>query len=261
MLRGAIDYSDGWRIGGWLYSAELPLRDRPVLAFVDGTCVGAGKIDVFRQDLADAGLGDGHSGFDFPITLAQIDDRTRAYIKLELSDLALLQRTAGIVDASSPAIEPHRYTPASIAWMRDRAWVDDAEARFFEELAVDGAHSHSLAGRGAQAPEAKRLFELLGRSPVGVQESLIRLKNLSEERLRLVEGAALPIVAIHGVEGEIVLEQPPASSTDGPLSPMPRVYQCGESQLLFVDTRGTFSSVSDATVRVYRAVAAEHRAN
>jgi hypothetical protein len=261
MLRGAIDYSDGWRIGGWLYSAELPLRDRPVLAFVDGACVGAGKIDVFRQDLADAGLGDGHSGFDFPITLARIDDRTRAYIKLELSDLALLQRTAGIVDEASPLAEPNRYTADSIAWMRDRAWLDDAAARFIEELALSGGYGHPLPDGFEPVAEAKRLFELFRQSPVGVEESLIRLKNLSEERLRLVEGAALPIIAIHGRDGEVLLERAPAGSTDEASGLMPQRYPCGEDSLLFLDTRADFSSALDVTVKVYRAVAAEHRAN
>lgn len=261
MLRGAIDYSDGWRIGGWLYSAELPLRGRTVLAFVDGTCVGAGKIDVFRQDLADVGLGDGHAGFDFPITLAQIDDRARAYVKLDLSDLALLQRTAGIIDTASSQALPQRYSTESLAWMRDRAWLDEAAARFLEDIALSGAHRHSLTAALEPVTEARRLFELYRQSQVGVEEALIRLKNLSDERLRLIEGAALPIVAIHGSEGEIMIERLPTGSTDRSPSAMPRQYECSGDHLLFVDTRATFSSASDATVKIYRATAAERRAN
>jgi hypothetical protein len=244
MLRGAIDYSDGRRVGGWLYAPELPMRDRTILAFVDTACVGAGKVDVFRQDLLDAGLGDGHCGFDFPVTLARIDDRKRVHVRLELSDFSLLQQDCAIVVPASAQESGRQYSSESIDWMREQKWVDAADERFLRDLLVTGAHEHELAGRpevpGDAASEAKRLFELYRQGPVRVQQSVIRLQNLADERSRLIEGAAIPILAIHAPDGDVVL-----GASIG--------FACGDDRLLLVDARTTMSGNSDKTARLYRA--------
>ena len=58
MIRGHIDLATRSRVEGWLHSDRMGLAGATVLAFHDETCVGGGPIDVFRQDLADAGLGE-----------------------------------------------------------------------------------------------------------------------------------------------------------------------------------------------------------
>ncbi len=91
MLRGAIEGVTHDAIFGWLYSPEVPLRGRTVLAFLDGRCIGSGRIEVFRQDLKDARLGDGFCGFHFGLTYPGRAEPGRVVVKLEASDAVLLQ--------------------------------------------------------------------------------------------------------------------------------------------------------------------------
>ncbi len=59
MIQGHIDFVSRVRVEGWVASRDIPMRGQRVLAFVDETCVGGGLVDVFRQDLADAGWATG----------------------------------------------------------------------------------------------------------------------------------------------------------------------------------------------------------
>lgn len=241
MLRGAIDFNDGWRVGGWLYSPEVPVRDRLLLAFLDGACVGNGRIDRYRQDLADAGLGDGHCGFNFPIDLPRVDDRGRVYVKLDFSDLALLQQGARITDVAEAQTVAPGHSLETIDWMLGRQWIDEPDAAFLRDLLATGSHTFGLDADASPAAHAQRLFELYHQRPVRVQQSLIKLHNLAEERLRLIEDAAIPIIAIHASDGKIVLG---SSARSG----------CTDHRLLFVDARAAISGISDQAARIYRAI-------
>ena len=94
MIRGAIDAASSSVVSGWLFSTDLNLTGKIVLAFVDERCVGAGRIEVFRGDLKAAGLGDGFSGFHFDVVLAAGDTPEAIVVRLDHSDLALIQRGA-----------------------------------------------------------------------------------------------------------------------------------------------------------------------
>ena len=94
MIRGAIEVVTEERISGWIYSGAVLASGTLALAFCGSRCVGSGKISLFRQDIADAGLGDGYSGFDFNISLKPDEDVASIVIKLQLCDFALLQRTS-----------------------------------------------------------------------------------------------------------------------------------------------------------------------
>src|SRR5713101_4760963 len=83
MLRGAIDYATPSRLGGWVFSEAVSLRDHTVLAYLGEVCIGTGQIDKFRQDLADAGLSDGFLGFNFAIALDRPADLARVVIRLD----------------------------------------------------------------------------------------------------------------------------------------------------------------------------------
>ncbi len=97
MIRGAIEIADPGRIAGWIFCEGKSLRGQLALAFAGSRCVGAGPIGLLRKDLADAGLGDGHSGFDFEIELRDAEQLPSVVIKLQLSDFALLQRNSEVV--------------------------------------------------------------------------------------------------------------------------------------------------------------------
>lgn len=241
MLRGAIDYNDGMRIGGWLHSPEVQVRDRLMLAFVDGQCVGSGHVDRFRQDIADAGLGDGHCGFNFPISLNRADDRDRVYVKLDHSDFPLLQHHQRIESEASPGSAGDELSPETIEWMAQRTWIDEATQRCLSGLVSTGAHAcEPVSNERDAVAVARTIFEGYRRGPVRVQQALIRLRNLEEERDRLVEGAIIPILALQADDGEVQVAG--------------QYFAAARDRLLFVSAGATIASRSDATARVYRAV-------
>ncbi len=94
MIRGAIEIANPKVVAGWLYCNLRPLKGQNVLAFVGRRCVGSGKISVFRKDLLEAGLGDGVCGFHFHVALDRSGDAGAIVVRLEASDLALLQSNA-----------------------------------------------------------------------------------------------------------------------------------------------------------------------
>lgn len=97
MIRGAIDNVQPTEISGWLYSKTQVLRDHVVLAFVGARCIGSGKVDVFRKDLKDAGLGDGYCGFHFALHPVAGEELAAVVIRLQGSDLSLLQTSSKVV--------------------------------------------------------------------------------------------------------------------------------------------------------------------
>ncbi|MBD0272370.1 MAG: hypothetical protein ICV73_10620 [Acetobacteraceae bacterium] len=99
MIRGAIEWAGEGVIRGWIFSPEVGLRGRTLLAFLDGQCVGAGEISVFREDIRDAGLGDGFAGFEFGISLEDEADAPRVVVALDWCDAVLMQKAARVATA------------------------------------------------------------------------------------------------------------------------------------------------------------------
>jgi hypothetical protein len=104
MIRGAIESLDEQFIQGWAYSALGPLEGVRVLAFYGDRCAGAGTIEIFRDDIAKAGLGDGISGFRFIYTLQSDEDPRRLTIRFENSDFQLLQNDAIVLPSDDPRL-------------------------------------------------------------------------------------------------------------------------------------------------------------
>ncbi len=69
-LRGQLDSVDRSLIRGWAQDARLPHQPVSLLVMVNGTLTGRVIANRFRQDLADAGLGDGRHGFELHIEKA-----------------------------------------------------------------------------------------------------------------------------------------------------------------------------------------------
>jgi hypothetical protein len=144
MIRGAIENVTRNRVFGWLWSPDVTLLGRTVLAFLDDVCIGAGKIEGFRQDLKDAGLGDGQAGFNFDLTYPNPADAPRVTVKLEGSDVVLVQRRSRIMPpgaGASAAARTTRQGPSltSLQWMRARGWLTQSDydfLRFFRQLGV-----------------------------------------------------------------------------------------------------------------------------
>jgi hypothetical protein len=253
MIRGAIEGVTRSRVYGWIWSQEAILAGRSVLAFLDETCIDAGKVAVSRQDLKDAGLGDGLAGFQFDIFYPNPADSPRIVVKLDGSDAVLLQPRARVMPpASGATLRPGRIKPGlgTLQWMRARGWLSKADFDFLRFFRQVGVHERRLAlspdpGSPLLDPaDAARTLLQIER----MDEGLIRRETVTAPRdwRRLAEaqeiadgpGAALAIwsatpALLPVLEGSH-LKPPLVGAGDAP----PAVeYRIGPDRLLCLDAR------------------------
>jgi len=256
MLKGAIDYVSASEIGGWIYSAAGSLRDQTVLAFIDDVCIGAGRVEVFREDLADAGLGDGFLGFRFPVTLPKLEQAPLVVVKLEGSDALIMQPSARLAfraRSRARTIVTVR-TLASIEWMRARAWLDQAEYDFLRLMFRFGVYDLSLrkakpqvkhSGNGFRDPQeaAQEMFDLLccTRTEVAA-DGLTQQTGLRPQVDRFQSGLIEPIIAIWSPQAASISlvegshqDTLPTDSESGLTGAVD--YGIGPDRLLFIDLR------------------------
>lgn len=253
-MRGAIEGVTRNRVFGWIWSPDVVLAGRTVLAFLDETCVGSGKVEVERADLRDAGLGDGLAGFNFELSYPNPADAPRVVVKLDGSDVVLLQPRARVMppgSSSSLRVARHRPSLASLQWMRMKGWLTQADIDFIRVFRQVGAASRSLQP-GPSLPRA---------DPADVARNLLMLERLEEGGLRretvetprewrtlaedqeLADGPGVMIglwsataAAIPLIEGSHL--KPPQLGVDSNPPVVP--YPVGPDRLLFLDARIMF---------------------
>lgn len=263
IMRGAIDQVSVDNVAGWLYSEAGPLRGHTVLALIDDECVGAGTVDIFRPDLMDAGLGDGYSGFDIRIIVPRAGDEQRLVVKLDGSDLVLLQPSARISKPSKLsglALFSLR-SPKSLEWMRTRGWLEQMEIDLFRALHQFGIYDRSLrmaksAEKASGTPlldpehEASVLFELLRMERVELQEhKLENVRALAAQRAQLAAQTPEPVVALWSAKREALMvvegshqdEQLIGNELSGAVD-----YVVGPDRLILLDVRCRFGNQSDS---------------
>lgn len=142
-MRGAIENVSRNRVYGWIWSADGNVRGRTILAFLDDACIGAGKVEDYREDIHKAGLGDGHAGFNFNITYPNPADAPRVTVRLEGSDAMLVQSRSRVMPVGATmaraAPPPAGPSAATLQWMRGRGWISQSDydyMRFFRQLGV-----------------------------------------------------------------------------------------------------------------------------
>lgn len=69
VLQGSVDYVAPHQVLGWVWDSAAPSRRLDVVAVRDAKTVSAMVANLYRPDLAQAGIGDGRHGFDFRFTL------------------------------------------------------------------------------------------------------------------------------------------------------------------------------------------------
>ena len=270
MLRGAIDLVSGNEIGGWIYSSTGSLRDHTVLAYVHDVCVGAGRIDLFREDLANAGLGDGFLGFKFPVSISRVEEAALVSVKLEGSDAVIMQSGARLAlqGATSHRTVMTVRTAASVDWMRARGWLDQTEYDFLRLMFRFGVYDFNLSkskpqerrnGGGLQDPQeaARTMFELLctESKPIST-EVLTDVMGLRPVISRFQAGEIEPIISLWSPQSARVslLE---GSHHDTPTTEFERVitgsvdYVIGADRLLFLDLRCRLTWEFEQQVRCY----------
>ena len=181
VIRGSIEFVSEECIRGWVYSDQCSLRDQSVLAFSGKDCIGAGKIAIYRKDLADAGLGDGYLGFDFAISGDRVEDAGSITVRLDNSDAHILQHAARVVGWSAAEMskvdaEEISASVKTYRWMLTQGWIDQPEYEFlkgitsrgFYELVLPKSMRSSSAHSLAESCETlvKRHLGILKRSEI-----------------------------------------------------------------------------------------------
>jgi hypothetical protein len=194
MIIGAIEEVEPNAIAGWIHSRSANLRDATVLAYLDGKCVGSGRVGLFREDLQAAGLGDGHLGFRFGITVPRASDALRVTVTLEGCEAMLLQADVHVGSRLTP--RPASEFVAGVlppepvrAWRRDRGWLDAGTADLLATLEGFGAVTLPIdASRQAPADCARDLIEAVTMAPVEIVT--VDLGPIKGMRARLLDPAA-----------------------------------------------------------------------
>ena len=261
MIRGSIEVVKRSHVAGWIYTEAEPVLDRMILAFANGRCVGAGKVGLFRQDLLDAKLGDGRCGFEFPIMLNDDDKLGAVIIKLQNSDVALIQQTSILTgpDDEDGADDGSVMTPGRLAWLRDRGWLDQHEHDFLRAVQTVGAYERGLRPprRGtAEAvvtmkPEqiAYDLFSLYALGEVEISRTKIASISDLPDMVRSRSKGEVPLMAFwSGSRCQIALEeqaQAPRLAGQGSIVSVPAPgaveYAFGPDRLLFVHRNTSFA--------------------
>ena len=214
MIRGSIELVQPDRVAGWIYCSADVVHDKLILAFVGTRCVGAGKVDKFRQDLLDAKLDRGFCGFDFPIDLVSGETLGAVVVKLQNADAALIQHKSRLIgpddNAVSVAPDLGPVTPSSVAWMQDRGWLEQHEYDFLKAIQGIGAYERGLrparrAGAEMAAgikPEAI-VQDLLGLYMLGevdiTRTSMLSLTELAGEAAAIRQGG-VGVIALWSAE-------------------------------------------------------------
>jgi glycosyltransferase involved in cell wall biosynthesis len=78
LLAGTLDRvsRDGW-VSGWCWYPERPDEHVALSVLVDDVAVGSVRADAFRQDLQQAGIGDGTHGFSYALPYRALADKGR----------------------------------------------------------------------------------------------------------------------------------------------------------------------------------------
>jgi hypothetical protein len=270
VLKGAIDHVQAGEIGGWIYSESQSLRDRTVLAFLNDVCIGAGPVEMYREDLADAGLGDGYVGFKFPVTLTSPADFPVVVVKLEGSDAVIVQNSAKLVDRGSlaPPSSLTIRTAAAVEWMRARGWLEQPEYDFLRLMQRFGVYDLNLKEGKAEAKRnvagmrepqdaAKEMFDLLCTVDAKVKtETFVADEHMADLVDRYRRGSIEPIVALWGNQpGLVAVVEGSHQDDDAEVLAADAVgsvdYRVGPDRLLFIDLRCRLRAQLAGQVRWY----------
>lgn len=182
--RGAIELVASDVVAGWVSSTSRSLRGAPVLAFLGRDCIGAGRVELHRPDIAGAELGDGWAGF--LISTVRVDDAqfNDVYVKLEGEDAILVRpeyhQRAAPPPPQRPAREVLEKQQQSVRWMRERGWVTPENAEVLRKALLFGACEMRLppGGEGSPIEQARAalagLLALMQRRDVTVASEFCR---------------------------------------------------------------------------------------
>lgn len=90
-----LDVLEGGFLRGWVYDSESPEKEQYFAVEINGQVITQGKTGIFREDLKNAGMGNGRHGFTI-----SIDDNCKKTIDREIK----------IISSSGKAVKSNKYT-------------------------------------------------------------------------------------------------------------------------------------------------------
>jgi hypothetical protein len=216
MIRGHIDLVSRAKVEGWLICERVSLAGTRLLAFVGEDCVGSGMIDVFRQDLVNANLGDGIAGFSFSVYLQPSHDQRTLYIRMDGGNALLSQPDTRLVPREEIGANRRRTPrdPLSLSWMLSRGWLNQEQydalrlltefGVYSQRLQLSGDERDDLAYRQHVVSVAGELFELqMYMSVIAFVRTGVRGTDLAQVRKDLHGQfpAVSPVVALWSPNG------------------------------------------------------------
>jgi hypothetical protein len=198
MLIGAIESVTLEEVAGWIYSPATELHGTLALAFVGGECVGSGRVEYYRPDLASAGLSHGKYGFHFPVALRNEAAVGSLVVRPEGCEAIIVQRGSRIVgDAASeqPVLVGGDLPSAeTVAWLQMRQAVSKDEFEFLTTLndfsvaswRVRTANSGNNDGRVVREEAALSVVQLC--TMAGLQVGRAEFKTGEELAKALYDG-------------------------------------------------------------------------
>lgn len=252
MIRGHIEAVSRDRVSGWVHAEGRALRDASVLAFAGRHCVGAGRVDRFRPDLQQAGLGDGWVGFEIPIAGERVNMLESVVVRLEGSDACLLQAAAAVVAQGNGAprmsADELEADLSSYRWMLSQGWIDQPDNDFLRAITVAGAYEYAVpraaraSGRTAVAVQeaAQHRLALLLRQDVRLQQRAVDgLDSLREALSEAADRAAgRPVAVLCGGAFALTTTEGAHCAAALPDAEAPRARHALQSyQALFLDAR------------------------
>jgi hypothetical protein len=207
MIRGNIELVTPESVQGWIYTEDEKVRDKLLLAFCGDKCIGSGKVSIFRSDLADAGLGDGHLGFSFPINVGK-ESVGSVVIRIDGSDAVLLQTGAAVEFGSggSKELDPSTVAKqlASLKWALKHCRISQSDFDFLRILWSFGVYERGLLRRNENGDV------IIADAPIVIARGLL------ESYL----GLDVEIAAIQGVQAATFKDQMALIAGNSELAPV-----------------------------------------
>lgn len=154
MLRGNIDRISTEEISGWVYSDRAPVAGEVVLAFENTRCIGAGKVEVLREDLRDAGLGDGMLGFRIALASGALSEPEAVHVRLDCSDFALLPGDYLPRIQKEKQLRQDLFSKEELArldWMNRQGWLSQEQYIALKSLNGTGVYVRTFSRAELQA--------------------------------------------------------------------------------------------------------------
>jgi hypothetical protein len=139
--RGSVDVVDSGRVAGWVMNNAKPSVRPSVVVRVNGLPAASGECSNFRTDLLNAGIGDGHYGFEIPVTDIRLKPNDVVSILVDdVHEIRYAGKPADQSQNSLPVAGGNSSVPHAVTLQKPVVWFDltDLFSYFQHHINVSG---------------------------------------------------------------------------------------------------------------------------